>query len=64
MRLIYRLVCRLANQDTARANAARASTALRERRDEQEGVEAYLRTRDGTLRPGHPTSGAVARTNP
>ena len=42
MRLIYRLVCRLASQDTARENAARASALLQERRDELDHVEAYL----------------------
>ncbi len=48
MRLVYRLMCRLANQDLSRSNAAQASTALRRRRDEQQGVDAYLRGRGGT----------------
>jgi hypothetical protein len=42
VRLIYRLVCRLASQDTARENAKRASALLQERRDELDLVEAYL----------------------
>ena len=42
MRLIHRLVCRLASQDTARENAARASALRQERRDELDHVEAYL----------------------
>jgi hypothetical protein len=42
MRLIHRLACLLADQDTARSNAQRASALLRERRDEQVRVDAYL----------------------
>lgn len=42
MSSILRLLCRLADQGTARSNAARASALLRERRAEREGVEAYL----------------------
>ena len=42
MRLISRLVCRLASQETARENAASATALLQERRDEQDHVDSYL----------------------
>jgi hypothetical protein len=42
MGLIFRLLCWLADQDTARSNAERASALLRERRDEQVRVDAFL----------------------
>jgi hypothetical protein len=40
--LILRMLGRLADQGTARSNAALASALLRERRSERDGVEAYL----------------------
>ena len=43
----------LANQDTALANAAEASSELRSRRDEREEVDAYLRGL-GTTSSSHP----------
>lgn len=46
MRRIDRTLRRLANQDTARSNAAEASATLRRRRHEQEDVDAYLQALD------------------
>jgi hypothetical protein len=42
MTRIDRVLWRLADQETARANAAGAIAALRERRHEREDVDAYL----------------------
>ena len=44
-----RYVARFLTQHTARTNAAEGSASLRERRQEQEDVDEYLRVRgDGT----------------
>lgn len=48
MQRIDRTLRHLANQDTARTNAAEASAELRERRHEQEDVDAYLQARPWT----------------
>jgi len=48
MQRIDRTLRRLANQDTALTNAARATATLRKRRHEQEDVDAYLQARDRT----------------
>jgi hypothetical protein len=42
MQRIDRILRHLVSQDTARANAAKASARLRKRREEHEEVDAYL----------------------
>ena len=59
MQRIDRALRHLASQDTARTNASQASAKLRERRHEQEDVDAYLEA----LHPTNPTTAHAARNH-
>jgi hypothetical protein len=68
MQRIDRTLRRLANQHTARTNAAEATAELRRRRHEQEEVDAYLLAQPWTYTTaqaaGHRGSPVAANSSP